>query len=1060
MNFADKQRKNYWDSVNKRNSNGIHHKSHTNNNSNSEKPEKAKSKEKTEYKKSDYSVQNKAISDDSYKPELLFADKKYKFYHENKSSASKDEFEKGIDELKKINFLIEKISNSEFYAEEKYYIEDEFNNIQDKVKNIEVPHILKRNNLLKDVYNNYLTDYYNIKIKDYKNELNHVYADISKLSFLNFDIKHSKFFIELCNKSTFKEIEMFIEKDYDFSDTLEYILDFYIKNKSKDLVKRYNILIKRIKKLEYKNQKTIDEINKEYEIIMPQLINLNKLINYFNNRDKIKIKKFDVTALIEKNNNKLIREEYNKNKEFFNNFMGKKLDEEQIKIVISDEDNTKIIAGAGSGKTFTLQAKLKYLLDYKGVNQDKILCLSFSRAAVNDLKRKIKETIGENNVNIHTYHSFGGKILKNNRKKYIPNNHLLYRTIDNYFKDYVLSDENKMQKIVDFFNLHNYMVNIDKRNLKLVKSGEFYEMQDTDNFHETLKDKVQESISYLDILDGDKYSINRDHVRSYEELMIANFLYINNIDYIYETDYFEEDDFDDEENFIQYRPDFYLPKDKIYIEHFGVDKKFNANWLRKESERKKYKQSIFWKRNIHKKHKTKLIETYSHYNKNGVLLEKLEDKLRKNGVVFGEIDYGRIYEKLIENKKLDNLDDVKDVIKRFISLFKDMSLNIDENGNDCSNLSFQKIYDEIDSVHDNSIKTRDKFLLDIIKDIYDIYNSKKEIDYADMINKPIKLLKNDSKLDDFDYIFVDEYQDTSFNKYRFLKELKKRTDAKLIVIGDDWQSIYGFNGCRIELFTKFEDYFDHTKIFKIQNTYRNSNDLVNLSSKFIKKNDSQIPKELTSDKDFPHNPIKLTKVSGSYKTALIFESIIDEIIREYPNGDILILGRYNKDFKQILVPNLFICENLNNYNNVLKNNGFLTIKYLKNENVNIKFRTMHKAKGLQEDNVVIIGLKDAKKYGFPSQHGDDSLITYILKRQIEGKKYPEERRLFYVALTRTKNNVYLIADKKNPSSFVEELWGLDERNSIEFKKYGFNRNEIVRMKKLLNRNSSFKKSKY
>ena len=264
----------------------------------------------------------------------------------------------------------------------------------------------------------------------------------------------------------------------------------------------------------------------------------------------------------------------------------------------------------------------------------------------------------------------------------------------------------------------------------------------------------------------------------------------------------------------------------------------------------------------------------------------------------------------------------------------------------------------------------------------------------------------------------------------------------------------------IKTLHKFEDYFDHTKIFKIQNTYRNSNDLVNLSSKFIKKNDSQIPKELTSDKDFPHNPIKLTKVSGSYKTALIFESIIDEIIREYPNGDILILGRYNKDFKQILVPNLFICENLNNYNNVLKNNGFLTIKYLKNENVNIKFRTMHKAKGLQEDNVVIIGLKDAKKYGFPSQHGDDSLITYILKRQIEGKKYPEERRLFYVALTRTKNNVYLIADKKNPSSFVEELWGLDERNSIEFKKYGFNRNEIVRMKKLLNRNSSFKKSKY
>ena len=201
-----------------------------------------------------------------------------------------------------------------------------------------------------------------------------------------------------------------------------------IKNNFMNMINDFNNLDK--------DKKILDNLCMEYDIIIPKLTNLNILCNYFDFK-KIKFKKFNVNKLIEKNNKKIMNAEYEKHMDFFDNFLGEKLDQDQIEIVLSDEDNTKIIAGAGSGKTFTLQAKLKYLLDYKKVSQDKILCISFSNAAVDDLKRKINETIGkDHNVSVYTYHSFGSKILKNNNEKYIYNEHLLSRIIDNYFEEY------------------------------------------------------------------------------------------------------------------------------------------------------------------------------------------------------------------------------------------------------------------------------------------------------------------------------------------------------------------------------------------------------------------------------------------------------------------------------------------------------------------------------------------------------------------------------------------------------------------------------------------------
>ena len=147
----------------------------------------------------------------------------------------------------------------------------------------------------------------------------------------------------------------------------------------------------------------------------------------------------------------------------------------------------------------------------------------------------------------------------------------------------------------------------------------------------------------------------------------------------------------------------------------------------------------------------------------------------------------------------------------------------------------------------------------------------------------------------------------------------------------------------------------------------------------------------------------------------------------------------------MIIPGLFETENLYDYDKVLSEQGFLKIKYLEDENLDIKFRTIHKSKGLEAENVILIGLKYKDPRGFPSKIKDDSIIEYVLNKTKEDTRYAEERRLFYVALTRTKKNVYLLTHEREPSEFIKELEMLDDENKIEFRQYRFNHGDFERM---------------
>lgn len=297
-----------------------------------------------------------------------------------------------------------------------------------------------------------------------------------------------------------------------------------------------------------------------------------------------------------------------------------------------------------------------------------------------------------------------------------------------------------------------------------------------------------------------------------------------------------------------------------------------------------------------------------------------------------------------------------------------------------------------------------KTLLIIILNIYLKYEkyliNNNEIDFDDMIIKAIEKVKKDGIKRKYKYIIIDEYQDTSYIRLLLIKEIINKTNSQLMVVGDDFQSIYKFTGCDLSLFLNFKKHFKNSKILKIENTYRNSEQLINIAGSFVMKNKKQIRKKLKSNKTLNY-PIQIIYYKNIKKT---FKKLICKIYKETHNK-ILILGRNNRDINMILT-NEYIVEN----NNII---------YKKNKSIKLKYLTIHKSKGLEEENVIIINLED-KTLGFPSKIIDNKLLKYVSKNK-EKYKFSEERRLFYVALTRTKNYAYLLTPERNESIFVKEL---------------------------------------
>lgn len=281
----------------------------------------------------------------------------------------------------------------------------------------------------------------------------------------------------------------------------------------------------------------------------------------------------------------------------------------------------------------------------------------------------------------------------------------------------------------------------------------------------------------------------------------------------------------------------------------------------------------------------------------------------------------------------------------------------------------------------NKANGKDKILLKEIMKCYVCYDSylKEEnlMDFNDMINIAINCV--DKKNINYKYIIVDEFQDTSYNKFNLINKIRKKCNSNILLVGDDYQSIYRFTGSNIKIITDLRYYLPFLKIYKLKYTYRNSKELNYVASKFINRNPFQIRKKIRS---FINNNGSINIV---YYDNLEYK--MNEIITKNNIKKLFILSRNNSDLNNVKLP--------------------------------YKKMTVHKSKGLECDYVFIINVNNNKN-GFPNKYTDHYILKYVNNYK-EYYPYEEERRLFYVALTRCKKKVYIFVPRNNESIFIKEI---------------------------------------
>jgi DNA helicase-4 len=685
------------------------------------------------------------------------------------------------------------------------------------------------------------------------------------------------------------------------------------------------------------------------------------------------------------------------------------LDDNQREVVLTQEDYCLVIAGAGAGKTTTVAAKIKYLVDKMNVDPKQILVISFTNKAVEELQEKINKFLSID-CPITTFHSAGNAIIRKkvNQKLSIVDSSKLYYVLMDYFRGNLLHNERMVNNLILFFGSY-FDAPYEGNDL-----NEFFNSVATARY-ETLKSDLNEYIQEIsDTRSKKQVTIANEILRSRQEVEIANFLYLNGIDYQYEPIY----PFNIQLARKPYTPDFIIRQgDNVaYIEHFGITESGQNNRF-SQDEIESYKRAIKEKITLHGRHGTALIYTFSGYNDQRSLLDHLKEQLEKNRFALNPRSQREVVEKLVFSEQSRYIRKLIDLVCRFISNFKTNAYQVE----DFSRMS-------------NSTKNvRAKLFLDICRGCYLEYqrylSENDAVDFQDMINESARILREVKEMKqklDFKYIIVDEYQDISRQRFDLTKELSTVTDAKIIAVGDDWQSIYAFSGSDITLFTKFCEIMGYGKLLKIVNTYRNAQEVIDIAGNFIQKNSSQIQKELISPKSikdpviiYTYDSTKKTNQESSrsgfiYAIANAVEVAIEQIIKFNKedskgwNSNILLLGRFGFDGDNLARSGLF--------EYITRGSKIRSVKYPK---LDITFMTAHSSKGLGYDNVIVINGRN-EKYGFPSKIEDDPVLSFVIKedRSIE---YAEERRLFYVAMTRTKNRVFFIAPEQNPSEFLLEI---------------------------------------
>jgi DNA helicase IV len=664
--------------------------------------------------------------------------------------------------------------------------------------------------------------------------------------------------------------------------------------------------------------------------------------------------------------------ELDRRKDFFDAVEAKPLTPEQRLAVVVDEDATLVLAGAGSGKTSVITAKAAYLIKAGIRTPDEILLLAFARDAAKEMSERIAARCGVP-VQARTFHALAYDIIglvegkKPALADHASDDMAFLALIKAILSDLVAAGSDLALTIIAWF------------------SRVFDDPREGWNFK--TKHAWYSEVERLDLrtLQGEK-------VASFEELQIANWLYCNGITYEYEPVY--EHPLPGKGKRV-YTPDFRLTESGVYIEHFGVRKQRGSDGMERLVtapfvDRKSYLEEMDWKRQVHSENGTTLIETYSWERSEGRLLEALAAKLAPH-VTLRVRPSTEIYDRVVA---MGSVDSFLSLLGTFLRKFKSGGYRIEDCAAKAENLQMGK---------------RAGAFLTMFAAVFREYQKRlgDRIDFEDMVNRATDHVSAGRYRSPFRHILVDEFQDISAGRARLIKALKaQHPDTRVFAVGDDWQSIYRFAGSDIHIMRHFGREFGGTfagesgihRTIDLGRTFRSVDRIAFAARRFVLRNPAQIEKTVVPADlaDIPVIRVVWTR-KETVETRLreVLSALASTVKVEERKPSVLLLGRYRKTDPGAAV---------------------LQRRF---PGLAITYKTIHSSKGLEADHVVLLRA-DSGRSGFPSETVDDLLLN-LVSPEAEPFENAEERRVMYVAMTRARHTLTILASEARPSAFVNEL---------------------------------------
>jgi len=660
------------------------------------------------------------------------------------------------------------------------------------------------------------------------------------------------------------------------------------------------------------------------------------------------------------------------------------LNENQRKAVVSEKQRILVLAGAGSGKTKTLLQKLIYLIEEKGVNPANILAITFTKNAANEMLDRLIISADETEEYAEILADKNRSAKEKDTERYFFTKK--YKWIDNLtlktfhslcygiLRNFGVNEfDNKFKIITDGKVINEDFTKFSAKETSfqiihkiLIENCEDYEylLNLKRYILDYMVDKIHiENYNKTSLLKDGKYytSLNGTKVRSKSEQYIADWLYRHSIKFEYEPNVnFKDFDF---------KPDFYIPEANLYLEHVS-----NLSYPTKGKELQ------------FKKANKLLVKTFEVQTKDTTLFNLVLERIIKNRL---PANYHYTSALSFEEEFKYYHKEIKDFLRQTMRVIDMVKVE---------NQSPQIVLEK--SQQDQHERVRDFYSLAVpIISKYKRYcTNKSYLDFNDMIIKTISLFKNHQEIADkfrrkFEYILVDEFQDVNNLQVELIKLLLTKNN-QLFCVGDDWQSIYGFRGSNVDYIVNFHEHFENAETIKLSMNYRSTENIVGASNEVIKHNKFKVEKDITSSKK---SNSKIHIYAGKNEGENI-EYVVDKvkklIEKGYKKEDILFLYRRSKMYSPYF-------------------------ERFRHERIFVSGKTIHASKGLEAKAVFIIGLTQGNG-GFPDIWMEDR-IYQIIKESNHDLLLEEERRLFYVAITRAKDELFLITEKGNESSFLKEI---------------------------------------